>query len=375
MSQPENRHLPHASGESGAGCGCALAIAVPTYNRPEQLRRCITALASQLTHDCRLHIFDNASAVPAADIVIPILDRVGFRAYSITRHPSNLGAHGNLYHCLEGPALPWLWVIGDDDTPTPNAVAMVREAIAAYASARMIVFEVAQFRGYLDGKRPEHPEAFDSLAKFLRSDALYMASLISAGVYNMGVLRPHLGHAYRWGSSYFPHIAMMIASLQERPGHVVYVPTSLVEFMDDGVQEPDKAHIFGNMRYLSRMLESDDCRAALMASSFMKNFVGEPADRAGAPSWRELVAAAVFADTPEGRDVLRRSRVIMADSFQFDDPGCRLPVSALRFVWRHFLAVSAGAVFRGWLRPWLRARWGDSTVRSAVLRNRQQLVP
>jgi glycosyltransferase involved in cell wall biosynthesis len=115
-----------------------LTIAIPTFNRMAQLERVLRRLAPQLDDRCDILVLDNASAIPVAPMVADVLPAgTGVR---VLRHRTNIGAHANIHRAIELAEGKWVWVLGDDDLPTEDAIARIFAAIDADTSAVFINF-------------------------------------------------------------------------------------------------------------------------------------------------------------------------------------------------------------------------------------------
>ena len=101
--------------------GARLTIYVPTYKRAS-LADTLASLDGQLDDRVELIVADNDPDASAREVA---------EAYGATyvHHGTNLGGEENLLRGLESGSAPWVWMIGDDDTVLPGAVAAVLDAI------------------------------------------------------------------------------------------------------------------------------------------------------------------------------------------------------------------------------------------------------
>ncbi len=100
-----------------------LSICIPTFNRAPFLAELLETLLPQLPalgEQVELLLSDNASTDNTPQVVASFQQR-GLRIRSI-RNPENLGADGNFLQCLSLATGRYLWLLGDDDLPTPHAV-------------------------------------------------------------------------------------------------------------------------------------------------------------------------------------------------------------------------------------------------------------
>ena len=111
-----------SSGASGSTFPL-LSICIPTFNRAPFLAELLEALLPQLPalgDQVELLISDNASTDATPRLVASFQKR-GLALRSV-RNAENLGADGNFLQCLSLSRGRYLWLLGDDDLPTPNAV-------------------------------------------------------------------------------------------------------------------------------------------------------------------------------------------------------------------------------------------------------------
>lgn len=104
-----------------------LSICIPTFNRAPFLAELLEALLPQLTPprppdqpDVELVISDNASTDATAAVIAGFVAR-GLPLRS-SRNAENLGADENFLRCHALARGRYLWLLGDDDLPMPNAI-------------------------------------------------------------------------------------------------------------------------------------------------------------------------------------------------------------------------------------------------------------
>ncbi len=321
-----------------------LTIAIPTYNRQVQLKRCLEALVPQLNDQCVLRIYDNHSTEPMGDIVIPLLEKHRVPSWSITRRPFNIGGLGNIMHGYENVDTPWIWVMGDDDIPLPDAVARILSLTAQHPQTLAFGFEW-HFPSDPASAADKDELVISSCAELLASRALRSISLISSCVYNAPAIHSVFGVGHDYSSSFFPHVSWLLRCLLRDGGSrpVRFSMTPLVTFKADGMYEvPMTPSILPNIRYLSRMLEKSEERAAIMKSSFARLFIGSPAERFRKPGLATIIAAAAFGHLEQSRVVLSRARRVAGESLEFDEAGWLLPISGFYSVLRLLFGIGIG---------------------------------
>jgi hypothetical protein len=109
--------------------------------------------------------------------------------------------------CFELCDTDWLWVLGDDDTPKPNAVATILQYIAAYPNSLLISLIPG-------GEARKQPILTEGLAGFIRRmDSFSGILFLSASVYRASALKRNLKIGYTYTYSTAPHIATLLKSL------------------------------------------------------------------------------------------------------------------------------------------------------------------
>lgn len=184
-----------------------LTVAIPTYDRNEILASTLEALLPQLSSECRLLVLDNCSPRPVAESLAPLLARHPEVRSEIVRHPVNIGGNANVLRCFELCETPWIWVLGDDDLPEPDAIERVLRDIAATPGALFFNYRTELFQ------RPAQvvTRGGDDFAR--RMDSLSNVLFISAGIFNAAAVRPHLRLAYAYAYCNGPHVVALLAAL------------------------------------------------------------------------------------------------------------------------------------------------------------------
>jgi glycosyltransferase involved in cell wall biosynthesis len=173
-----------------------LTVAIPTFNRNAILLQNLKLLLPQLTQECKLLIIDNCSDIPVAETLKKVLDEFPAINVEIMRNRVNIGANANIMRCFELCETEWLWVLGDDDPPTPHAVESILKHIRSYPQSLYFNF----LSGGYDGlHKREQPIFITGMAEFVeRVDSIANIFFLSSGVHNVRAMRPNirLGYAY-----------------------------------------------------------------------------------------------------------------------------------------------------------------------------------
>jgi abequosyltransferase len=102
-----------------------LTIAVPTYNRRKHLEELLICLRPQLAdqQEIELLISNNSSQDDTEERVQSLLKQ-GLQAKYV-RNTENIGADANFVQCFTLATGKYLWILGDDDLLTPNAISQL----------------------------------------------------------------------------------------------------------------------------------------------------------------------------------------------------------------------------------------------------------
>ena len=99
-----------------------LSLTIPTYNRSVYLAELLECLLPQLAGEPRIELIisDNASSDDTPQMLQSFAARGLVMQY--LRNPENLGPDANFLICLDKARGKYVWVMGDDDLLTPNAI-------------------------------------------------------------------------------------------------------------------------------------------------------------------------------------------------------------------------------------------------------------
>lgn len=184
-----------------------LTIAIPTYNRNAILLENLRHLAPQMTPACRLLILDNSSDIPVGETLQPLWLQYPHLRYQVIRHPVNIGGNANMLRCFELCDTSWLWILGDDDLPKPEAIATIFRHIRIYPDC--LFFNILP-----GGQARRNPILTVGLADFIRRlDSFSGILFLSADIYRVADVKKNLKIGYTYAYSTAPHLATLLMSL------------------------------------------------------------------------------------------------------------------------------------------------------------------
>lgn len=98
-----------------------VTIAVPTYNRPELLKRALTCVANQDYENIEVLVADNCTpGTLVEDVVESFKNKVQYLTF--TKHPVNIGAFKNFCSLLDAANGEYFMWLADDDEISSNYV-------------------------------------------------------------------------------------------------------------------------------------------------------------------------------------------------------------------------------------------------------------
>jgi glycosyltransferase involved in cell wall biosynthesis len=180
-----------------------ITTVIPTYRRPNMLRRAIRSVLDQTYPNFRICIYDNASNDETAEVVKTLASHDSRIRYHC--HPENIGAQDNFVFGLSQVDTPLVHLISDDDYLLPGFFSHATSALqmnpgAAFFSGGMLSADTdGQVRGFLrygsdadQAYRP--PELFQLLAPYTRTwtSALFRREALES----LGGLKIETGYSF-----------------------------------------------------------------------------------------------------------------------------------------------------------------------------------
>lgn len=110
-----------------------LSVCIPTYNRAAYLEPLLRSLAPQLGPDDEVVISDNASTDDTPGLVARWQETMPNLVYK--RWDENRGADQNYLNVVALARGDYCWLVGSDDVPAGDAIAVIRRALASDADA------------------------------------------------------------------------------------------------------------------------------------------------------------------------------------------------------------------------------------------------
>lgn len=202
----------------------SLTIAIPTFDRPHELRRCVLLLKNQTNYNFHLLIIDNASPVAASEALQGLLEDFPALSVRIARNSVNIGGDANVLRCFELCETDYVWVLGDDDAPLPDAIETVLSKLAEYPDALFLNFAT-------EPEMRQHNIESRSLDAFVAAIDFFPNILFaSTSVFSRRELVRHLGYGYHRIYAMAPHLSLLFRSLMDSSGRCVLLSSRIVQW-------------------------------------------------------------------------------------------------------------------------------------------------
>lgn len=182
-----------------------LTIGIPTFNRSHYLKDCLDHICPQLNEDVCVVVRDNCSTnYDFERFISPYVEEYGVIAKN---NKVNIGGDANVARLFECCDTRWLWVIGDDDYISNNAVRIVLNTIKEHDNGIYIKFnspyvgETRGLEGFCNAMKPKGAFA----ASFYTSECIN----------NMDLTKNYMHWHYRYLSTSTAQILKVIKFLND----------------------------------------------------------------------------------------------------------------------------------------------------------------
>src|SRR5258708_39787124 len=109
---------------------------IPTFRRPQLLRRAIQSSLAQSFTDLQVLVLDNASGDETAAVVTKLIKTDGRVKYHC--HPENIGGGNNFQYGLQHVTTPFFSILSDDDILLPDFYVTAKQAFTAHPQASFV---------------------------------------------------------------------------------------------------------------------------------------------------------------------------------------------------------------------------------------------
>ena len=193
-----------------------LAICIPTYRRPEMLKRCVlSAIASAESFPIEIFIADDS----LSDINLSVLDELctEYPFVHWERNETNLGIDRNIQRVLAMSCCDHAWLIGEDDLFLAGAVANMGALIQAHACP--FIFSNYQ---YVD---EGHTRVLGLALPDVREEDRRADQFIEHALWSVGFIGSCVVKCSAWNTTattaydgtYFTHVGRVLDLLSQHP--------------------------------------------------------------------------------------------------------------------------------------------------------------
>jgi glycosyltransferase involved in cell wall biosynthesis len=188
-----------------------LSIVIPTFNRNATLCQNLPALLAQINDDVELTILDNASTIPVSYSIKNVLEMYPTKVVNVIRNKANIGAAANILRSFEVASAPWLWILGDDDAVSENAIKDIIKTIQEYPTCVFLNFSTEPM--FVQKLRPITFETVGQLGFIEGLDYAGNVNFMSVGLWHVPSIIKTMPAAYHYAYSMSPTFAMLLSIL------------------------------------------------------------------------------------------------------------------------------------------------------------------
>jgi glycosyltransferase involved in cell wall biosynthesis len=236
-----------------------VTIGLPTYNRPQLLRRALASVASQTYSALEVIVSDNASSDQRVAAVVKEF-RVQIPGIRYVRQRDNIGALGNFAFLLEQASGTYFMWLADDDEISPDYVSslvalLAQQPDAVAAAGHWILMEnVNTGRPMPTASFPQHSALRRAAGYIWSTDDAFFYALHRTDVLRQasftGYLWPNRGVLLNWAYVYLLDVVLR--------GRVLLAVNPSARFINHDYTEKDyqrsERALVAGVRHLCRRL-------------------------------------------------------------------------------------------------------------------------
>ena len=186
-----------------------LTIAIPSYNRAALLEQRLLELIPQLRDEVEIFICNDGSTDHTAEVCAKYAsDKI-----RVHENNPNLGMSGSMLTLFLHARGKWMWTLGDDDSALPDAVSTILQTIEKYPESGVITFHNPTITLTRDTE-------YLTLGDFLAERQPIEVSFLSANLYHLEMIRPHLKAFIQSTFTTAPQSVVILRMLETRTAPV-----------------------------------------------------------------------------------------------------------------------------------------------------------
>ena len=196
-----------------------LTIAIPTFNRNAILFQNLKHLLPQIDKNVNILIIDNCSDIKVEGYLKKKI-KIYQNKIRVIRNPVNIGGDANILRCIELCESDYIWILGDDDFPFPDALKKIQKFLE-YGDPIWVNFY--SFNKFLPNRNSEIKTS--TLISFLKHfDSINELVFISNNIYKTSCIKEGLVGGFLNLHMRVPHlISMLYGVIKSKPIGKYYI--------------------------------------------------------------------------------------------------------------------------------------------------------
>jgi glycosyltransferase involved in cell wall biosynthesis len=209
-----------------------VTVGIPTYGRPELLRRALTSVANQDYPNLEVLVADNASPGDATSRVVDAC-RESIPGIRYDRHEENIGPLRNFMYLLGAARGTYFMWLADDDEISPSYIISLVQALESDVGASSAAGHWLLMRSEVDGRLMptssyEQASALARAVHFIwRSDDAFFYALHRTDILRKARFRgytwPNRGVLQNWAYVYLMDVVLRGRVLLARDGSALFI--------------------------------------------------------------------------------------------------------------------------------------------------------
>ena len=180
-----------------------LTITIPTYNRPEHIRRQVKDVLAQMRPGVKLVVYDNCSDIPVESL-FSAEEKTHFTIY---RNAVNIGGGANLGRCFDQNTSDWIWILSDDDVISTDSLDIIVKTIEENPDCCYINFQ---------NKKTQVITSFQEYLHYNKIIGAFGISFFqSVCILNMSKLNGYIRYYYDFLSTWVGQIMMVLKYMEK----------------------------------------------------------------------------------------------------------------------------------------------------------------
>ena len=206
-----------------------LSIFIPTFNRNKKLVQTVKdILEIEGNEQISIVVIDNASDKPVQTSLNE--ENIYSENLKVIENSINIGICGNIIECFRQCNTQWLWVLGDDDKVSANALDNIINQLEHLNETETLC---VNFKTEMADKRTLF-SVVSEVSELNNIETPYSNLLfISTNIYNARILKAYMAEGIMFSYPLQPHTAMLFQALLKKEGKIAFSADSIVNWHND----------------------------------------------------------------------------------------------------------------------------------------------